>query len=303
MSKKHTYKDVKEYIESNGQTLLSNSYINSYSKLLLKCPIGHEYSISYKDFRNNVRCTNSNCISERISASKRKPFSEIERHCNSIGLHIISGTYKERSSKISVVCPIGHEYTITVKGLLNSKMCKICRRHQIANEQSLNYNDVKLYIESFGYKLLSKTYSNCYDMLTVQCDKNHVYKTKFINFNYNNSRCPICNVEKQTSKGEQDLALYIESLGIPIVKNDRSILVNPLTGKNLELDIYMPSLNKAIEYNGLYWHSFINVQKKDIIKKDQCKKLNIDLLTITDEKWVNNQETEMMKIKKWLKLE
>ena len=111
---------------------------------------------------------------------------------------------------------------------------------------------MKNYIESEGYQLLSDHYENAKTKLLLKCPIGHEHKIKFNNFQQGN-RCPLCN--KRTSKGEQDLALYIESFGIKIFKNDRSILVNPLTGKNLELDIYIPSLNKAIEYNGGYWHS------------------------------------------------
>ena len=42
--KKHTYEFVKEYIASFGYKLLSKKYINSHTKLLIKCPN-----------RNNIR--------------------------------------------------------------------------------------------------------------------------------------------------------------------------------------------------------------------------------------------------------
>ena len=31
--------------------------------------------------------------------------------------------------------------------------------------------------------------------------------------------------------------------------------MNPNTDKHLELDIWIPTLNKAIEFNGEYWHN------------------------------------------------
>jgi hypothetical protein len=50
---------------------------------------------------------------------------------------------------------------------------------------------------------------------------------------------------------EQDLADYIKTeFNLEIVQNVRNI-ISPL-----ELDIYIPALKLAIEYNGAYWHSY-----------------------------------------------
>jgi len=41
MPKKITYSDVKEYVESNGYELLSESYTYAKDKLEMLCPEGH----------------------------------------------------------------------------------------------------------------------------------------------------------------------------------------------------------------------------------------------------------------------
>lgn len=54
-----------------------------------------------------------------------------------------------------------------------------------------------------------------------------------------------------TSIVEQDIADYIKTeFNLEIVQNVRNI-ISPL-----ELDIYIPALKLAIEYNGAYWHSY-----------------------------------------------
>lgn len=73
-----------------------------------------------------------------------------------------------------------------------------------------------------------------------------------------------------------------------IIKNDRSIL----SGK--ELDIYLPDLNLAIEYNGLYWHS--NIYKNDdyhFNKNFECSNKNVQLIHIWEDQWTYyNEETK-----------
>ena len=69
---------------------------------------------------------------------------------------------------------------------------------------------------------------------------------------------------------------------IKMIRNDRTQIKNPLTNCTLELDIWIPSLNKAIEFNGDYWHSDKYTKTKDKIKVKQCEEKNINLLVIKE---------------------
>ena len=62
-------------------------------------------------------------------------------------------------------------------------------------------------------------------------------------------RCPYCDHITTTSKEEKEILNYIKSIydGL-ILENDRK-LINPL-----EIDILIPGVRLAIEYDGLYWH-------------------------------------------------
>ena len=76
--------------------------------------------------------------------------------------------------------------------------------------------------------------------------------------------------------------------------------MNPLTGKYLELDVWLPYQNKAIEYNGTYWHSFEDKIVRDKIKKQQCEKLGIELLIVNEEDYMYNKDSELNKIKQFI---
>lgn len=52
-----------------------------------------------------------------------------------------------------------------------------------------------------------------------------------------------------TSHPETSIANFLESLGVSVVRNSRSII------PPYELDLYLPDHDMAVEYNGLYWHS------------------------------------------------
>lgn len=54
---KKDYSDIINFIENNGYLVLSDSYINCTSKLILKCPKGHIYKVSWDHFYNSgYRC-------------------------------------------------------------------------------------------------------------------------------------------------------------------------------------------------------------------------------------------------------
>lgn len=99
-------------------------------------------------------------------------------------------------------------------------------------------------------------------------------------------------IPKYTSKPECEIKEYIESFGINCLSNNRSVL----NGK--ELDIYIPSLNCAIEYNGNFWHHDGIIDKnKHLEKTELCKKNNIQLLQIFEDEYFEHKDIVYNKIR------
>ena len=100
------------------------------------------------------------------------------------------------------------------------------------------------------------------------------------------------------SNPEKNLYEYINSIyDGRIIKNDRDVM----DGK--ELDIYLPDMNLAFEFNGVYWHNEFNKPKyyhQD--KSVNCMKKNIQLIHIWEDDW--NYKNDIVKdiIKSKLKL-
>jgi len=98
------------------------------------------------------------------------------------------------------------------------------------------------------------------------------------------------------SSQEKEILAYIRSIynGV-ILKNDKTQIYNPYTGRMLEIDIWIPEIRKGIEYNGRYWHSFPETVRRDEIKKMFCDNNNIDLLIVDDVEWRKNKDFEKIK--------
>ena len=105
---------------------------------------------------------------------------------------------------------------------------------------------------------------------------------------------PICKYCEGSSKYENEVIDYIKTLGdFEIIKNSFNII--PFG----EIDIYIPKLNVAIEFNGDYWHS---IKFKDahyhLTKTKKCETMGIKLIHIQECEWL----TEPDKIKTIIKL-
>ena len=88
------------------------------------------------------------------------------------------------------------------------------------------------------------------------------------------------------SNGEIELFDYIKTIysGI-ILDSDRKAL----NGK--ELDIYLPELNLAIEYNGIYYHSELFKDKDYHYDKWKlCSDRGIQLIQIYEDEWTHKQD-------------
>lgn len=127
----------------------------------------------------------------------------------------------------------------------------------------------------------------------------YIYKWKcikcsneFEDYIYNSHpRCPLCFPGKfgGSSFTEKEIAYFIEQY-IPILTNKRFSIEN--SNKKFEIDIFIPSLNIGIEYNGIKWHSenFGNKGKDFRINKTiECEKQGIHLIHIFEHEWLEKQ--------------
>jgi len=134
-----------------------------------------------------------------------------------------------------------------------------------------------------------------YDFITndviLLCEKGHKYKTNAVNIynriKYHSAICIVCNpLGHFYSYKENKLYDFIqENYNGKIIKNDRKVL----DGK--ELDIYLPELKLAFEFNGVYWHNELYKDKRFHLEKtEKCEEQDIQLVHIWEDDWNYKQE-------------
>lgn len=126
--------------------------------------------------------------------------------------------------------------------------------------------------------------------ITIQCNNcKSIFKRTsqvFTNSKFTKELCRICYpVDVSRSAGEIELYEFVKSIHPSAVHNARGVI-------EYELDIYIPDLNLALEYDGIYWHSDRvleaagNSKLKSNEKRLQCAEKGIRLVTVCEDEWV-----------------
>jgi len=156
-------------------------------------------------------------------------------------------------------------------------------------------------IEVLNLELLDN-YMNAISIIKVRCKKcNSKFNTTYFNLSQGDGKCPICY--PRGSREQREVLNFIRNLGIlDILENDKTILENKEDKrKSKELDIYIPSLKVAIEYDGLYFHDEDHKDKNYHLSKTlECEKLGIRLIHIFEDEWNLKQEIVKSRLKQIL---
>lgn len=148
----------------------------------------------------------------------------------------------------------------------------------LMHERFINFLPMFLHDEYFG--VLKDLSIVKYKFKCKRCDNVASYNLN----NGNPIHCINCD-KSNTSYFQKDVYDYVKSL----VGNDVLVNMNDrVTLHPKELDIYIPSLNVAIECNGIYWHSEIMGGKNKVYhinKTNKCEEKNIKLIHIYENEW------------------
>jgi hypothetical protein len=151
------------------------------------------------------------------------------------------------------------------------------------------------------YNIVNIDYKNNLYTLKCDCGKNHTFDISPDLFRnrkkLNTIICTECSpINNSSSEKEILLINFIKEIyDKEIIERCRNI-ISPY-----ELDIYLPNLNLAIEFNGIYWHSELHKSNNyHIIKLEKCLEKGIKLIQIFEDNWDFKLDIIKSKIKNML---
>ena len=207
--------------------------------------------------------------------------------------------YKGSRIKVEITCKKHGNFYQEPNVHLKGKGCPKCGRERISAYRVLSFEEVKkkaYRTHGDKYDYSNSIYNGMNNKMEIICKKHGVFEQTPANHIYNSNHCPKCNFT--ISKPEIELQEFIKSLNLDLKTNSRNII------KPYELDIYIPSLNKAIEFNGMRWHYNKETCKKDKgyhgMKSNLCREKGIKLLHVREDLWIKDKEKMKKTIEKFI---
>ena len=140
-----------------------------------------------------------------------------------------------------------------------------------------------------SHGLLKKSESGKYYLKCKSCGEDFeiLYTLMYKRLSNSDNICIKCNPKSKVfSNYEKSILSFLkDNSNFEIIENQRKIL----DGK--EIDIYLPEINLALEFNGLYWHSELYKERKYHLDKTlSCIERGIDLMHIWEDDWIYKQD-------------
>lgn len=159
----------------------------------------------------------------------------------------LSSEYKNNYTNMIWQCRHDHIWKARLQDIKNkSSWCPYCSNLKFTNPLDL----AKKIASNYGGKCLSKKYTNNHTKMQWICQNGHIFESRFKQVKNKKQWCPECIESGEQSK----LRIILQAIfpNITIKSNYRKLqfLKNPHTGYNFEIDIWIPKLKLAIEYDG-----------------------------------------------------
>lgn len=208
--------------------------------------------------------------------------------------------YKGAHKTSWVTCPNHGDFKVTPNNHLR-RNCPDCslenKLNKIKEKFAKEFYDKAIKAHPTGYTYPRFEYNGSDMESIITCDKHGDFK-QTPQCHIRGHGCPKCGVGN-ISKPEIEVQEFVKSLGYELEFNTRKII------KPYELDIYIPKLNKAIEFNGEWWHySEKNPNSRGEeyhnMKTEMCEKLNIDLMHSRESDWNSDKILQKEIIKKFI---
>lgn len=281
---------VSEWSEDNDLLPIE---ITPYSLKIIKwvCQEGHHWKNSaYNRTRKGDRCPY--CYGRKAVPGVTD--------AGTLFPHLISEYSEKNSDDIHSLRPHSHvrsvwkcndcsgEWTATIASRVNGSGCPYCSGKKVLvgfNDLATTHPELALQFSGENELTPQEVSRGSEKRIIWECMKSHEWEAT-VSSRVTGNGCPKC-AASISSAMEREVADYIREI-LPdntVVTNTKSVI------PPLEIDIYIPEKNIAVEFNGLYWHSEKFVDKNYHYNKwKKCKDQGIQLITVWEDEWRNSQE-------------
>lgn len=277
-------------VHSNKYDYSLVNYVNNKTKIDIICP---EHGIFKQEPRHHLSgcgCPSCSFISPPSSNKDMADGGFIVKsmkvHGNKYDYSLVD--YTNSHTKVKLICPKHGVFEQTPSSNLAGNGCpkcsSFCSDTSIQHSRFLD-NARLIHGNKYDYSLVD--YVNSHSNVRIICNDHGEFLQTPTSHTAGHG-CPSCPVV--ISSGHDQIINYIENTyDGEILVNDRKVI------QPYELDIYLPDKSLAIEFNGLFWHSYDRKETKEEKLRHQnkskmCANKNIGLFHIWENQWNDNCE-------------
>jgi len=292
-SKNNIFIKKAKYVHGDTYDYSSVEYKKAKEKVIIVCKDHGNFIQSPNKHLNGQGCPKCGKLSTKNKQSLGSNIFIVkakEIHGNKYDYSKVE--YINNRTKVIIICPIHGDFEQTPKEHLKGSGCSKCGENsRVAKRKDTAESFVKKarFKHKDRYTYEEVKYVDSKTKIIITCPDHGEYEQLPTN-HLKGHGCFKCNC-LGFSKKEKELHDFVN-----ILIYSKSSVRNLINSK--ELDIYIPSKNIAIEFNGLYWHS--DQFKKDtyhINKTKKCQEKGVQLIHIFEDEWDNKQEIVKSRLK------
>ncbi len=273
------------HLTKNGKLKPEMFSKNSRYKIWWKCHIcGKEIETEIKNYSGCTTCKKQIVLNERnLSITHYQLLSEWDYTKNTINPSDILASNPKKVWWKCKKCGYEWQAKISNRAVLN-RGCPCCANKIIVtgiNDLATTHPNIakEWHPTKNGNLSVTKITYGSNKKVWWLCPQGHEYQATIGHrTSENGTGCPICNSGRQTSFAEQAVYYYVKKLYPDAINRYTADFLG-----RMELDIFIPSINYAIEYDGEAWHKGDTKLKREEKKYKICRKRNIKLIRLREE--------------------
>jgi len=300
---KETFIEKAKKIHGDKYDYSKTVYVKNSIKVIVTCPTHGDFTITPNSHLNGEGCYRCGLEHSHEKFRKTKEqFIEEAKKIHGDKYDYSKVEYVNTNQKVCIICPEHGEFWQVPFKHLMGQGCRKCGIKKRSAQQMLTTEQFiekarQVHGDKYDY---SKVVYNGYDNeVIITCPKHGDFK-QIPDSHIHGSGCQKCS--SSISKYESEIYEFICNLigKDNVIQRERNILKN-----KAELDIFIPSKNIAIEYNGCRWHSeqFNKDKNYHLSKTLQCRENGIKLIQIFEDEYIDKKEIVLSKLKHLLNID
>ena len=277
------------------------NYINAKTKVCIICPIHGEFKQTPQAHLRGEGCRKCGIEeSHKLQRKTTEQFIKEAREIHGDKYDYSKVNYVDERTDVIIVCPKHGEFKQKPMKHLKGRGCHECGIEKLSKINSFTTEKFiarakEVHGDKYDYSKVE--YKGYYEDVCIVCPA-HGEFWQTPDSHLQGCGCQRCS--SRLSKNEDELYNFISKLvgKDNVEKSNTSILP-----KHREIDIYVPSFNIGIEYNGCRWHSELFGKDKyyHINKTNYCKENGISLIHIFEDEYCEKKDIVLAKLKHLLK--